>query len=92
MKYDPGPTARPIEREVYTSPEQAASPWACTTSTTSIRDFARASFNYGLPQLPGLPVDQEHHPQVQYDGRFKDIFQHDLRQAEFKAEFDKLQV
>ena len=30
----------------------------------SIRDFARASFNYGAqPQLAGLPVDQEHHPQ-----------------------------
>ena len=25
-----------------------ASPWRCTTSTTSIRDFARASLNYGL--------------------------------------------
>jgi hypothetical protein len=29
----------------------------------SIRDFARASLNYGLAQLSGLPVDQEHHPQ-----------------------------
>ena len=30
----------------------------------SIRDFARASLNYGLSRdVPGLPVDQEHHPQ-----------------------------
>ena len=30
----------------------------------SIRDFARASLRYGLdPQLPGVPVDEEHDPQ-----------------------------
>ena len=30
----------------------------------SIRDFARASMNYGLDaQISGLSVDQEHHPQ-----------------------------
>ena len=41
-----------------------ASPWRCTTSTNSIRDFARASLNYGLlRRLPGLSLDQEHDPQ-----------------------------
>ena len=36
----------------------------CTTSTSSIRDFARASLNYGLSRkYPGLSLDQEHHPQ-----------------------------
>ena len=30
----------------------------------SIRDFARASLNYGLDRkLAGVSVDQEHHPQ-----------------------------
>ena len=54
----------------------------------SIRDFARASFNYGLhPELSGLSLDQEHHPEG-YDGRFMDIFQ-EMFDKEFKAEFDK---
>jgi isocitrate dehydrogenase len=39
----------------------------------SIRDFARASFNYGLNRWP-VTLDQEHDPQA-YDGRFKDLLQ-----------------
>ncbi len=38
--------------------------WACTTPRHRIEGFARASFNYGADaRLPGLSVDQEHHPE-----------------------------
>jgi isocitrate dehydrogenase len=54
----------------------------------SIRDFARASFNYGL--LAGYPVYLSTKNTILkvYDGRFKDIFQ-DVFEREFKAEFEK---
>ena len=56
-------TARRSTRKCSIS-RAPASPWACTIWTNSIRDFARASFNYGAqPQMAGLSVDQEHHPQ-----------------------------
>ena len=42
----------------------AASRWPCTISTTSIRDFARASMNLRAePQIPALSLHQEHDPQ-----------------------------
>ena len=47
-----------------TTSRARASRWRCTTSTNSIRGFARACFNYGLDlRLAGLSVDQEHDPQ-----------------------------
>jgi len=54
----------------------------------SIRDFARASLNYGL--LRGYPVYMSTKNTIMkaYDGRFKDIFQ-EIYEKEFKAEFDK---
>jgi isocitrate dehydrogenase len=53
----------------------------------SIRDFARASFRYGLER--GLPVYMSTKNTIlkTYDGRFKDLFQ-EVFENEFKAEFD----
>ena len=52
----------------------------------SIREFARASFNYGL--LRGCPVYLSTKNTIlkAYDGRFKDIFQ-EVFDKEFDAEF-----
>ena len=57
----------------------------------SIRDFARASMNYGL--MRGWPVYLSTKNTIlkAYDGRFKDIFQ-EIYEAEFKAEFDKKKI
>jgi isocitrate dehydrogenase len=54
----------------------------------SIRDFARASLNYGLAR--GFPVYLSTKNTIlkAYDGRFKDIFQ-EVFDKEFKAEFEK---
>ncbi len=63
----------------------AASSWGCTTSTTRIRDFARASFRYGLQRnYPVYLSTKKHDPQA-YDGQFKDLFQ-EVFDAEFAAD------
>ena len=54
----------------------------------SIRDFARASLNFGLTR--GYPVYLSTKNTIikVYDGRFKDIFD-EVYEQEFKAEFEK---
>ena len=53
-----------IEKEVFKAPGAGVA-MAMYNLDDSIRDFARASFNYGLAaQLPGLSLDQEHHPEA----------------------------
>ena len=54
----------------------------------SIRDFARASFNYGLARNYPVYLSTKNTILKVYDGRFKDIFQ-EVFDAEFKAEFEK---
>jgi isocitrate dehydrogenase len=53
----------------------------------SIRDFARASFRYGLDR--GVPVYMSTKNTIlkAYDGRFKDLFQ-EVFDAEFKSDFE----
>ena len=52
-----------IEREVFKTPGAGVA-MAMYNLDDSIIDFARASLNYGLlPRLPGLSLDQEHHPE-----------------------------
>ena len=54
----------------------------------SIRDFARASFAYGLDRKWPVYLSTKNTILKKYDGRFKDLFQ-EVFDAEFKAEFDK---
>jgi isocitrate dehydrogenase len=54
----------------------------------SIRDFARASLNYGLMRNYPVYLSTKNTILKAYDGRFKDIFQ-EIFDTEFKAEFDK---
>jgi len=53
----------------------------------SIRDFARASLNYGLLRNFPVYLSTKNTILKAYDGRFKDIFE-EIFQAEFKAQFD----
>lgn len=53
----------------------------------SIRDFARASFSYGLLRNYPVYLSTKNTILKAYDGRFKDIFA-EIFEAEFKAEFD----
>jgi isocitrate dehydrogenase len=54
----------------------------------SIRDFARASFRYGLERNLPVYMSTKNTILKAYDGRFKDLFE-EVFEAEFKAEFDK---
>ena len=54
----------------------------------SIRDFARATFNYALTRNYPVYLSTKNTILKAYDGRFKDIFA-EIFAAEFKPEFDK---
>jgi isocitrate dehydrogenase len=55
----------------------------------SIRDFARASFNYGISRKYPVYLSTKNTILKAYDGRFKDIFA-EVFETEFKSEFKKL--
>jgi isocitrate dehydrogenase len=77
----------PIELEVFDFPEGSGIAMAMYNLDDSIRDFARASFRYGLDR--GLPVYMSTKNTIlkTYDGRFKDLFQ-EIFDSEFKQEFE----
>jgi isocitrate dehydrogenase len=54
----------------------------------SIRDFARASFRYGLSRNYPVYMSTKNTILKAYDGQFKDLFE-EIFVAEFKADFDK---
>ncbi|ESR26813.1 NADP-dependent isocitrate dehydrogenase [Lutibaculum baratangense] len=76
-----------IEHEVFKAPGGGVA-MAMYNLDESIKDFARASFNYGLSR--GFPVYLSTKDTIlkQYDGRFRNIFQ-EIYDAEFKADFEK---
>src|SRR3546814_1449088 len=57
----------------------------------SIRDFARASLNYGIARQWPVYLSTKNTILKAYDGRFKDLFE-EIYQAEFKAKFDELGI
>jgi isocitrate dehydrogenase len=82
-----GDDGQVIEREVFKSPGAGVT-MAMYNLDDSIRDFARASFNYGLARNYPVYLSTKNTILKVYDGRFKDIFQ-DVFEREFKTEFDK---
>ena len=82
-----GEDGKVIEREVFKSPGAGVA-MAMYNLDNSIRDFARASFNYGLDRNYPVYLSTKNTILKVYDGRFKDIFQ-EIFDKEFKAEFDK---
>ena len=76
-----------IEKEVFKSPGAGVA-MAMYNLDESIKEFARASFNYGLLRNYPVYLSTKNTILKAYDGRFKDIFQ-EIFDAEFKAEFDK---
>ncbi|UOM35138.1 NADP-dependent isocitrate dehydrogenase [Acuticoccus sp. I52.16.1] len=75
----------PQEHQVFDFPGGGVA-MAMYNLDDSIRDFARASMNYGL--MRGVPVylSTKNTIMKAYDGRFKDIFQ-EIYDAEFAADF-----
>ncbi|MDQ8697167.1 NADP-dependent isocitrate dehydrogenase [Hyphomicrobium sp. LHD-15] len=80
-----GEDGKVIEKEVFKAPSAGVA-LAMYNLDDSIREFARASFNYGLGR--GFPVYLSTKNTIlkAYDGRFKDLFQ-EVFDAEFKDAF-----
>jgi isocitrate dehydrogenase len=80
-----GEDGQVIEREVFKAPGSGVA-MAMYNLDESIREFARASLNYGLNR--GFPVYLSTKNTIlkAYDGRFKDLFQ-EVFDAEFKEAF-----
>jgi isocitrate dehydrogenase len=57
----------------------------------SIRDFARASMNYGLARKYPVYLSTKNTILKAYDGRFKDLFQ-EVYDSEFKSRFEALGI
>jgi isocitrate dehydrogenase len=72
--------------EVFQAPGSGVA-MAMYNLDASIRDFARASLNYGLQRNYPVYLSTKNTILKAYDGRFKDIFQ-EIFDAEFKADYD----
>ena len=58
----------------------------------SIRDFARASFNYGLDRGWPVYLSTKNTIMKKYDGRFKDLFQEVFDSEGFKEKFEEANI
>ncbi len=85
-----GEDGKTIEKEVFKSPGAGVA-MAMYNIDESIKEFARASFNYGLNRKYPVYLSTKNTILKAYDGRFKDVFQ-EIFDAEFKAEFDKHKI
>jgi isocitrate dehydrogenase len=74
-----------IEKEVFKAPGSGVA-MAMYNLDDSIRDFARASLNYGLARNYPVYLSTKNTILKAYDGRFKDIFQ-EVFDAEFADKF-----
>ena len=79
-----------IEKEVFKFPDAGVA-MAMYNLDDSIRDFARASLNYGLQRKYPVYLSTKNTILKAYDGRFKDIFQ-EIYDAEFKSKFATLGI
>ena len=82
-----GEDGEKIEREVFDAPSSGVA-MAMYNLDESIRDFARASFNYGLARKYPVYLSTKNTILKAYDGRFKDLFQ-EVFDSEFAQEFAK---
>ena len=76
-----------IDEEVFQFPSPGVA-MAMYNLDDSIRDFARASLNYGLNRKWPVYLSTKNTILKAYDGRFKDLFE-EVYAAEFKADFEK---
>jgi len=84
------PDGKKIEHDVFEFPDSGVA-MAMYNLDASIRDFAMASFNYGLSRGYPVYLSTKNTILKVYDGRFKDIFQ-EVFDKEFKVKFVEKKV
>ena len=85
-----GEDGKTIEHEVFKAPGGGVA-MAMYNLDESIREFARASLNYGLMRKYPVYLSTKNTILKAYDGRFKDLFQ-EIYEAEFKSKFEALGI
>ena len=85
MTFQPSDGSEPVTREVFDYPSAGVA-MGMYNLDDSIRDFARASLNYGLQRGWPVYLSTKNTILKAYDGRFKDLFQ-EIFDAEFKDAF-----
>ena len=88
VTFTPTDGSKPMEFNVFDFPSSGVA-MAMYNLDDSIRDFTRASFNYGIARKYPVYLSTKNTILKAYDGRFKDIFA-EIYEKEFKSEFEKL--
>jgi len=86
VTFTPKDGSEPMEFNVFDFPSSGVA-MAMYNLDDSIRDFARASMNYGLARKFPVFLSTKNTILKAYDGRFKDIFA-EVYEAEFKDKFE----
>ncbi|MGB3409578.1 MAG: NADP-dependent isocitrate dehydrogenase [Microthrixaceae bacterium] len=86
ITYTPSDGSAPIEHEIVQMPEDGGVIMGMYNFNDSIRDFARASFRYGLQRNYPVYLSTKNTILKAYDGQFKDLFQ-EVFDAEFADQF-----
>ncbi|MGO4301000.1 NADP-dependent isocitrate dehydrogenase [Leifsonia sp. RAF41] len=86
MSFQPADGGEAKSFEIYQAPGAGVA-MGMYNQDASIRDFARASFNYGLDRQYPVYLSTKNTILKAYDGRFKDLFQ-EVFEAEYKEKFD----
>ncbi len=87
MTFTPEDGSNPVDYEVFKF-ESSGIALGMYNVDASIRDFARASLNYGLKRNFPVFLSTKNTILKAYDGRFKDLFE-EIYDSEFKAAFEK---
>jgi isocitrate dehydrogenase len=87
VSFTPADGSQPMEFNVFDFPSSGVA-LAMYNLDDSIRDFARASMNYGLARKYPVFLSTKNTILKAYDGRFKDIFA-EVYEKEFKSDFQK---
>jgi isocitrate dehydrogenase len=86
MTYTPADGSQPMEFEVAKFGNDGGVAMGMYNFNDSIRDFARASFTYGLQRNYPVYMSTKNTILKAYDGAFKDIFEQ-VFETEYKAEY-----
>ncbi|MEC7890737.1 MAG: NADP-dependent isocitrate dehydrogenase [Pseudomonadota bacterium] len=90
MKWVSEDGSQEIEEDIYDF-EDSGIAMGMYNHDKSIKDFARACFNYGINRKWPVYISTKNTILKKYDGRFKDLFQ-EVYEKEYKEQMDALNI